>query len=55
MEKVSNLREESLERNSINPKRAKNVQENAVHGSDSDEYALKEIAFIFSDSELLST
>tara|TARA_B100000945_G_scaffold123847_1_gene98323 strand:- start:2289 stop:2711 length:423 start_codon:yes stop_codon:yes gene_type:complete len=34
---------------------AKNVQENAVHGSDSDENAQKEIAFFFSDSELLST
>ena len=34
---------------------AANVQENAVHGSDSDENAQKEIAFFFSDSELLST
>ena len=33
---------------------ASNVQENAVHGSDSDENAQKEIAFFFSDSELLS-
>jgi nucleoside diphosphate kinase len=30
------------------------VQENAVHGSDSDENAEKEIAFFFSDGELLS-
>ena len=34
---------------------ATNVQENAVHGSDSDENAQKEIAFFFSDSELSST
>ncbi len=33
---------------------AKNVQENAVHGSDSNENAQKEIAFFFLDSELLS-
>ena len=34
---------------------ATNVQENAVHGSDSDENAQKEIAFFFSESELIST
>ena len=33
---------------------ATNVQENAVHGSDSNENAQKEIAFFFTDSELLS-
>ena len=33
---------------------ANNVQENAVHGSDSNENAQKEIAFFFLDSELLS-
>ena len=33
---------------------ASNVQENAVHGSDSNENAQKEIAFFFVDSELLS-
>ena len=32
---------------------ATNVQENAVHGSDSDENAQKEIAFFFADGELL--
>ena len=32
---------------------ATSVQENAVHGSDSDENAEKEIAFFFTDSELL--
>tara|TARA_B100000282_G_C31441024_1_gene357990 strand:- start:90 stop:512 length:423 start_codon:yes stop_codon:yes gene_type:complete len=34
---------------------ALNVQENAVHGSDSNENAQKEIAFFFTDSELLSS
>ena len=33
---------------------AKSLGENAVHGSDSDENAQKEIAFFFSDSELIS-
>ena len=32
---------------------ATNLGENAVHGSDSDENAKKEIAFFFSDSELI--
>ena len=34
---------------------AKSLSQNAVHGSDSDENAQKEIAFFFSDSELLSS
>ena len=33
---------------------AKSLSQNAVHGSDSDENAQKEIAFFFSDSELMS-
>ncbi len=33
---------------------AANVQNNAVHGSDSDENAQKEIAFFFSESELIT-
>ncbi|MFQ6608129.1 MAG: nucleoside-diphosphate kinase [Fidelibacterota bacterium] len=33
---------------------ADNVQNNVVHGSDSDENAAKEIAFFFSDDEILS-
>ena len=33
---------------------AKNIQFNAVHGSDSDENALKEIAHFFSSDELLN-
>ena len=34
---------------------ATNIQENAVHGSDSNENAQKEIAFFFTDSELLTS
>ena len=33
---------------------ATNVQENAVHGSDSDENAQKEIGFFFTESELIA-
>ena len=33
---------------------ATNIQNNAVHGSDSDENAKKEIAFFFSNSELIT-
>ena len=33
---------------------ATNIQENAVHGSDSDENEKKEIGFFFSDSELIA-
>ena len=32
---------------------ALNIQENSVHGSDSDENALKEINFFFSDKEIV--
>ena len=39
--------------NTIRKDFATSVQENAVHGSDSDENAEKEIAFFFADSELL--
>ena len=39
--------------NTIRKDLATSVQENAVHGSDSDENAEKEIAFFFADSELL--
>ena len=44
--------EDALE-NTIRKDFATSVQENAVHGSDSDENAEKEIAFFFADSELL--
>ncbi|MDP6168498.1 MAG: nucleoside-diphosphate kinase [Candidatus Marinimicrobia bacterium] len=45
---------EDADENTIRRDFATNVQENAVHGSDSDENAEKEIAFFFSDGELLS-
>ena len=45
--------EDALE-NTIRKDFATSVQENAVHGSDSDENAEKEIAFFFADGELLS-
>ncbi len=45
---------EDAKQNTIRKDFATNVQENAVHGSDSDENAQKEIAFFFTDSELLS-
>ena len=44
---------QKAEKNTIRADFATNVQENAVHGSDSDENAEKEIAFFFLDSELL--
>ena len=44
--------EDALE-NTIRKDFATSVQENAVHGSDSDENAEKEIAFFFADSDLL--
>ena len=44
---------EDAKDNTIRKDFASNVQENAVHGSDSDENAEKEIAFFFSDGELL--
>ena len=44
--------EDALE-NTIRKDFATSVQKNAVHGSDSDENAEKEIAFFFADSELL--
>jgi len=45
---------EEAEENTIRKDFATNVQENAVHGSDSDQNAQKEIAFFFTDSELSS-
>ena len=40
--------------NTIRKDFGSNVQENEVHGSDSDENAEKEIAFFFTDAELLT-
>ena len=45
---------EDAELGTIRKDFATNVQENAVHGSDSDENAEKEIGFFFSDSELIA-
>ena len=45
---------EDAETGTIRRDFATNVQENAVHGSDSDENAEKEIGFFFSDSELIA-
>ena len=45
---------DEAEENTIRKDFASNVQDNAVHGSDSDENAQKEIAFFFTDSELLT-
>ena len=53
-ETIGSTNPEEADENTIRKEFASNVQENAVHGSDSDENAQKEIAFFFSDSELLS-
>ena len=45
---------EEAENGTIRKDFATNIQENAVHGSDSDENAKKEIVFFFSDSELIA-
>ena len=45
---------DEAKKNTIRKDFASNVQENAVHGSDSDENAEKEIAFFFADAELLT-
>ena len=45
---------EKAENGTIRKDFATNIQENAVHGSDSDENAKKEIGFFFSDSELIA-
>ena len=42
------------EKNTIRYDFATNIGENAVHGSDSDENAKKEIGFFFTESELIS-
>ena len=52
---IGSTNPENAEKRTIRKDFASNVQENAVHGSDSNENAQKEIAFFFTDSELLST
>ena len=49
---ATNLKE--AEAGTIRKDFATNIQENAVHGSDSNENAEKEIGFFFSDSELIA-
>lgn len=45
---------EEAENGTIRSDFATNIQENAVHGSDSNENAKKEIGFFFTDSELIA-
>ena len=51
---IGSTNTKEAEENTIRSDFATNVQENAVHGSDSNENAEKEIAFFFLDSELLT-
>ena len=51
---IGSTNPEEAEEGTIRKDFATNVQENAIHGSDSNENAQKEIAFFFLDSELLS-
>tara|TARA_B100000900_G_scaffold190197_1_gene161106 strand:+ start:140 stop:562 length:423 start_codon:yes stop_codon:yes gene_type:complete len=51
---IGSTNPQEAEEGTIRKDFASNVQENAVHGSDSNENAQKEIAFFFVDSELLS-
>ena len=44
---------ENAEEGTIRKLFALNVQENSVHGSDSDENALKEIEFFFNENEIV--
>jgi len=51
---IGSTNPEDAENGTIRKDFATNIQENAVHGSDSDENAKKEIGFFFSDSELIA-
>ena len=53
-ETIGSTNPKEASENTIRKDFASDVQENAVHGSDSDENAEKEIAFFFTDSELSS-
>ena len=53
-ETIGSTNPDEAKENTIRKDFASNVQENAVHGSDSDENAEKEIAFFFADAELLT-
>ena len=50
---IGNTNPVEAEKGTIRNDFATNVQENAVHGSDSDENAKKEIAFFFTEYELI--
>ena len=52
-ETIGSTNPEDAKSGTIRKDFATNVQENAIHGSDSDENAEKEIGFFFSDSELI--
>ena len=45
---------ENAENGTIRKEYALNIQENSVHGSDSDENAKKEIMFFFKESEIIT-
>ena len=52
-ETIGSTNPEEADEGTIRKDFASNIQENAVHGSDSDENAVKEISFFFSESELI--
>ena len=45
---------ENAESGTIRKEFALNIQENSVHGSDSDENAKKEIAYFFNENEIIT-
>tara|TARA_A100001011_G_C14240727_1_gene813131 strand:+ start:661 stop:1086 length:426 start_codon:yes stop_codon:yes gene_type:complete len=51
---IGSTNPEEAESGTIRKEFATNIQNNAVHGSDSDENAKKEIAFFFTNSELIA-
>ena len=51
---IGSTNPEEAEPGTIRKDFATNIQNNAVHGSDSDENAKKEIAFFFTNSELIA-
>ena len=53
-ETIGSTNPEEAESGTIRKDFATNIQNNAVHGSDSDENAKKEIAFFFTNSELIA-
>ena len=45
---------ENAEEGTIRKAHALNIQENSVHGSDSEENAITEISFFFNENEIIS-